>query len=202
MDAKITVSKHGLRKDILMKLSCLAYDQILGFSRAVMDRIVSCPAYIKASHISVFVSLPSELQTDMLIERAFADQKLVSIPMVTGPREMSMIPLENYEDLSSLECSSLGIRQPRADSQSMEDHPLDLLIVPGLAFSPTGGRLGRGRGYYDKFSSKLTDSQKAPFILMGVCLDEQLLSHIPTEEHDYRMHYVVTPSHFYMCIEQ
>ena len=202
MDAKIAVSKECLRKDILMKLSCLAYDHILGFSRAVMERIVSCPAYIKASHISVFISLPSELQTDMLIQRVFADQRCISIPRVTGPHEMSMVPLKNYEDLSSLECSPLGILEPRVDRQSMEDIPIDLIIVPGLAFSPTGGRLGRGRGYYDKFFAKLTDSQKAPFILMGICLDEQVLSDIPMEEHDYRMHYVVTASHFYMCIEQ
>ena len=204
MDEKIKASKRSLRKDILMKLSGLTYDQILGSSRAVVDRIVSCPAYIKASHVSIFVSLPTELQTDMLIKRAFVDQKIVSIPMVTGSSDIFMIRLKGYEDVAGLEPSYLGIRQPKVGFRTMEDFtiPIDLIIVPGLAFSPTGERLGRGRGCYDKFFSRLADSRKTPSILMGVCSDEQILPHIPVEEHDYRMHYVVAPSHFYMCIEQ
>ena len=208
MDNKIKVKKCHIRHDIHTKLSGITCDDIQDSSKAVTNRVVSCPVYTKASHLSVFVSLSGELQTDMLVKRSFLDCKLVSVPMVVGVTDMLMIPLDNFEGLSTLKSSYFGVRQPMVDYLGMEnpDVRIDLVIVPGLAFSPAGGRLGRGKGYYDRFLARLTDSRKgcglSPPILMGICLDEQVLPSVPMEEHDYRMHYVVTPSHFYMCIEQ
>ena len=65
---------------------------------------------------------------------------------------------------------------------------IDVIIVPGRAFSPDGVRLGRGRGYYDRYLSR--EGFRA--LKIGVCFAEQLVGDIPSEEHDIRMDRIVS----------
>ena len=72
---------------------------------------------------------------------------------------------------------------------------IDLVLVPGLAFSRKGARLGQGRGYYDRFLNQL-DGAKT----LGVGFDWQLLEHIPEESHDRRLLGVLTESQLFWPI--
>jgi len=72
-------------------------------------------------------------------------------------------------------------------------HIPDIIIIPGLAFDKMGRRLGRGQGYYDRYLSGLDHKGLHP-ILVGLCLDEQLVEIVPTEKHDVVMNYICTPS--------
>ena len=69
----------------------------------------------------------------------------------------------------------------------------DLILVPGLAFDKSGARLGRGRGFYDRFLAGITGFR------VGVCFDWQLVESVPVEAHDIRMDAVVTPSQIIVC---
>jgi 5-formyltetrahydrofolate cyclo-ligase len=62
----------------------------------------------------------------------------------------------------------------------------DFVLVPGVGFNPNGYRLGRGKGYYDKFLSKYSN-----LFTVGVCFREQFYLDIPTEPHDIPMHKVI-----------
>ena len=78
------------------------------------------------------------------------------------------------------------------------DVPLDLILVPGVAFDRSGNRCGRGRGFYDRFLAKLqqkTESGTIPRMptLAGLCLQEQLVEQVPTDENDFVLDYVVCP---------
>ncbi len=64
----------------------------------------------------------------------------------------------------------------------------DLVIVPGLAFTADGGRLGQGGGWYDRFLSRI----RPDCTTVGVCFVEQLLDALPTEPHDIAVDHVVT----------
>jgi 5-formyltetrahydrofolate cyclo-ligase len=69
----------------------------------------------------------------------------------------------------------------------------DFIVVPGLAFDPSGGRLGRGAGYYDRLLTKFQG------VRIGVCFTELLVERVPCEDHDIRMDFVVTPEGIISC---
>ena len=81
-----------------------------------------------------------------------------------------------------------GVLEPASDAPESPGN-WDLILVPGMAFDRRGGRLGRGRGYYDRFLSIHRD-----ILRVGICFDEQLVSSVPSEDHDIRMHALITPS--------
>ncbi len=83
------------------------------------------------------------------------------------------------------------------------DFPL-LVIVPGLAFDKNGHRLGRGKGYYDRFLSKIrtfSENNAQNIMIMGLCLEEQLVDHVPTEEFDEKVDALCTGKSILKCIE-
>lgn len=72
--------------------------------------------------------------------------------------------------------------------------PTDLILVPGLAFDIQGNRLGRGKGYYDRFLPQCTEA-----IFCGICCDLQLTDHVPTEAHDATMDFIITDKEIIPC---
>lgn len=81
---------------------------------------------------------------------------------------------------------SFGIMEPQADAFT-DYEQIDLILVPGMAFDRHGHRLGRGKGYYDRFLSQAKDCYK-----IGVCFPFQLVDEVPTDEHDVRMDEIIT----------
>ncbi len=81
-----------------------------------------------------------------------------------------------------------NISEPPASSPNVKASEIDLALIPGRAFSRTGARLGRGKGYYDRFLNEYTG------ITVGLCYQEQLFASIPVEEHDKFIDYIITPS--------
>jgi len=88
-----------------------------------------------------------------------------------------------FPELVEEKVVGLAIRVPAVDAQIAVP---EILIIPGLAFSLNGERLGRGRGYYDRYLEHFTG------VRIGVCFEEQLLAKIPCEDHDAKMHLIVT----------
>ena len=81
----------------------------------------------------------------------------------------------------------LGVDNSVTEPESVGNNvPFDFILVPGVGFNPNGYRLGRGKGYYDKFLSKYSN-----LFTVGVCFREQFYLDIPTEPHDIPMHKVI-----------
>lgn len=95
-----------------------------------------------------------------------------------------------YDAKSStcLEKGSFGILEPCTSGAGYLADEADLVIVPGVAFDMRGHRLGFGKGFYDRCLASLSEKT----VLAGLCHDFQLLDHLPSEEHDIRMHYIIT----------
>ena len=89
-----------------------------------------------------------------------------------------------------------GIREPITGLSKYEDSAKTLVIVPGLAFTRTGQRLGRGKGFYDRFLAQLNPQQ---FVFMGVCYQCQILEQIPTEETDIQLDFLLTSEELVSC---
>jgi 5-formyltetrahydrofolate cyclo-ligase len=82
--------------------------------------------------------------------------------------------------------------QPRADLLPLAPAQLDVVLVPGVAFDATGGRLGRGGGFYDRFLTQIRD--QLGVTIAGVCFDEQIVDSVPMHAHDVRVGMILTPT--------
>ena len=109
-----------------------------------------------------------------MLERALRDGKRVAVPKVYGD-EMRFIYME---DLSLVEKSDMGIPEPVADGP-IGDDPTALVLMPGLAFTANGDRMGYGGGYYDKF---LAAESGHPTV--ALCYAFQMVEELPTQDHD------------------
>ncbi len=131
-----------------------------------------------AKTVLLFHSLCDEVATHDFL-REVAKTKRVFLPVVRG-EELFMAEFLVDEHLQT---GSFGIKEPQ---KSFYDGAVDVAVVPGVAFSADGHRLGRGRGYYDRFLSQ------NHCYCIGLCFSFQRLSEIPHEEHDVLMNEVIS----------
>lgn len=102
--------------------------------------------------------------------------------------EMVFIPAEDESDFIP---GAFGIRQPSGRIRPVAGDQIDIMLMPGLAFDFRGGRLGRGKGYYDRYISRI-EPKKRPMAI-GTAHDFQLLDFVPTDADDISADYVFTP---------
>jgi len=116
-----------------------------------------------------------------------ADGKVFAYPRVTGDR----LDLFRVTSLYELQPGAWGIREPAADpANALAPESIDLIVVPGVAFTRHGARLGRGGGFYDRLLSWLPPHT----CKMGVCFDFQLLPELPMDPHDMHVDCIATES--------
>jgi 5-formyltetrahydrofolate cyclo-ligase len=140
-----------------------------------------------AQSILFFAPLPEELDVWPLLTEALAAGKRVALPrfVAAAPGYEAWQVLDPATDL---ELGQFGIREPRGRCARFPSDRLDLILVPGVAFDLQGGRLGRGKGYYDQLLGGLRG------IKCGVAFDEQVLDEIPMAPHDMRLGCILTPT--------
>lgn len=177
-----SITKTMLRRKVRAMKSTYSAAQLAYMSQQVADRLVATDIWQQSCNVLLYASLPDEVCTDWLIQQAIGMNKQVFLPVVVGDN----LELHHYDNNTLLYNGAYNISEPmgqRLDNLSI----IDLAIVPGMAFTADGCRLGRGKGYYDRLLPQLTKAQR-----LGICFPFQLLPYIPTEQHDIRMNSVVT----------
>lgn len=134
----------------------------------------------------VFLSLPSEPDTTPIVLRAWQDGKRVLAPKVSW-NQRRMLPMEIRSLTDDLVTSTMGIREP-ISGVPFPISLLELVIVPGLGFDEYGNRLGRGRGFYDRFLAHPEFAGTA----CGLALEEQVVPTIPAGPLDRPIDMLVT----------
>ena len=149
-----------------------------------MPQVAAHPRFVSARSVSIFISLPLELQTRELFERAFAASKRVFVPCVLNEHDMVMLECLSLAEMDTFPRSSFGVPEPPPDS-GVPQFDLDLIVMPGLAFDSRSHRLGQGRGYYDRFVAKCRQHSQ-PFLL-GVGLAPQMVPSVPCADSDVQL---------------
>ncbi|KAF6208652.1 hypothetical protein GE061_017110 [Apolygus lucorum] len=188
-------SKKLLRrrlKDVLNAMSQETRDQQ---SSLITEKILANPIYNKSRRVGIYLNMPEEVNTDALVRDVLTSGKECFIPRCTK-LVMTMEKLHSIEDYENLAPNSWGIKEPLQEElreSSALNGGLDLVIVPGLGFTNTGQRIGRGKGYYDKFLSEMKLLREGScFTTIGVAFKEQIVDEIPTSEHDFRLDFVIS----------
>ena len=139
--------KAELRKKILQEMKTLSQEQKQAMDRDLTERFLQHPFYQEAKVIATYLSFPHEFQTQELIEQALKDDKKVLIPKTYPKGRMDFVVYHPQQ----LVKTSFGLLEPQGDLEVVEPSQIDLIHVPGLAFTTEGYRIGYGGGYYDRY---------------------------------------------------
>lgn len=142
-------AKKELRQRLRKILADIPPEEVETRSLRACHRLFEQPEYVKAEVIMVYLSLPTEIDTSPIVLRAWQDRKRVLAPKVSWSQRR-MMPVEIRSLTEDLAISHMGIREP-VSGIPFPISMMDLVIVPGLGYDEYGHRLGRGRGFYDRF---------------------------------------------------
>lgn len=162
-------------------------------SSAIAAKIMAMPQIETANVICCYVSFRSEVETHKLIQRLLELNKSVVVPWCQGDE----LRLTRIESINELAPRTLGLLEPaqsirKEASRQFAPVDIEVFLVPGLAFTPAGDRLGYGRGYYDRTLARSPHSLK-----IGLALDIQVVEAISVDRFDIRLNIVVTESRFF-----
>lgn len=154
-------------------------------SKLIINKIKDIEEYQKAKIIALYKSLPSEVNTDELIEYSIKIGKIIALPKVID-NVLKFYKIDLDEKLIK---SSFGVYEPKGDSSKYIDlQNIDLVIVPGICFDKEKNRLGFGKGYYDRFL------ENSNLNTIGICFSEQILINdsLPTNNNDIKVKKIIT----------
>lgn len=177
-----------MRAAMRRALEALTENEIDAHSAAAQKHLFDSTLWRDAGGILAFASLPREVRTDRILTAAREAGKRVALPRVDGDY---LVFHELLDDPPRLVRHVWGMYEPATDTPvadllDPEAWPNPLVLVPGLAFDGRGHRLGRGRGFYDRFLATMTAAT------VGVCFECQVVPHVPAQEWDARVAYLLT----------
>lgn len=176
------MTKSEVRQEIKRRKAACSLEERAALSSAVISLLSETPQWQQAHTVLLYHALPDEVETRELIQQALSSGKVVLLPVVVGDDlELRRLPTPN-----AVHEGAFHILEP--DGTAFTDYAaIDLAIIPGVAFTYDGHRLGRGRGYYDRLLSRLTNVYK-----LGICWPFQLVDTLPTEPHDISLDAIIT----------
>jgi 5-formyltetrahydrofolate cyclo-ligase len=179
------MNKKEYRSILIEELKKLSKPQYEQFSYELSHKLFADPIWLESTTIGITVSRYPEVDTFQIIRKAWEQQKRVVVPKChPKDRTLSFHVLNQFTQLESV---YYGLLEPiETNTLKVESEDIDLLIVPGLAYSMNGYRLGFGGGYYDRF---LTGYQGNT---ISLAFPQQIVDELPIESHDIPVNKIIT----------
>lgn len=169
--------KNKLRKYIKAKLAKLSLPQYEDMSYKVAQRLFQDEDWIKASTVAITISKAPEVDTFQIIRKGWEQGKRIVVPKCE-PKSRGL-DFRELKRFSQLESVYYGLFEPIvSDTMAVITDEIDLVVVPGLAFTQNGYRLGFGGGYYDRFLANYQGNT------ISLAFEDQIVEEIPVESHD------------------
>jgi len=166
-------------------------------SQKALIELYNFDLFKKASCVLSFVSYGTEIKTNQLLDIILNENKMLCLPR-TENEKMEFYYINSDEDFSEqTEIGEYGITVPKSNQDKLDLNSIPdktLIIIPGLAFDERGNRLGKGKGYYDKFLAELLSTSEKEKILgiVGYCYDFQIIDKVITEPNDIPVDYIIS----------
>lgn len=167
-------SKQELRQAVLAKLRKMSPEQVAEYS-ARLRRLLSPLLQGQMQHIALYAPLPHEVNLLPLLEEY--PQHRYYFPRCLPGRRLSFHRVQHAEQ--DFIPGAMGIPAPAEHLPGIQAQELQLIIVPGVAFTRTGKRLGYGGGFYDRYLPQCTQAR-----IVALAMPEQMVPELPTETHD------------------
>jgi len=175
--------KTCLRKALLEKIKNIPLRSRRAKSRRIFLKLSQDPVFRKSEHVAFYYEVAPEVETKPFLKKILKDKKIY-LPRIGPKKSLALCRVRSIP--GDLKKGAYNVMEPRAFCEKRAASQMDLIIVPGVAFDKTGGRLGRGGGYYDRLLRK---AKKV--LTSGVCFREQIVKKVPMQAHDVRVDRVI-----------
>lgn len=184
------MQKTTLRQTLRQQRSRLTPAVVTSGSQQIRQHLAQLPIVNQATRIFTYLSFNNEVDTFPFIQEHFRSKTFYAPYIVDEDRQLMQPAL--ITSLDDLAKKSFGILTP-ASKTFIDIQQIELTLVPGVAFDRQGGRLGMGKGYYDRLLAGYRGT------LIGLAYDFQLIDEVPVNEHDIRMDYIITEKTLIHC---
>jgi len=181
---RLAKKKASIREICSQRRRIMSKSDVEAASELIIKQLENMQEFQDADVIMLYYPIHNEVDVRSLLNK-YMDTKTILLPVV----HRASIEMRPYTGKENLHRGKFGIPEPK--DGSFRGKP-DLIIVPGVAFDKNCNRLGRGKGFYDRFLKRFNHTTS-----IGVAYDRQIVDNIPTDSHDHQLDYVVTPSEIY-----
>lgn len=179
----LSLPKQQLRQAIRQRKQQYSAEQREAWSKEIEQELLSHPRLQAARVVMLYYALPDEVDTRHLVDTLLKEGKTVILPKCVDKKHIEPRQYTGPDDLAEGIYDLLEpVGKPYRDLDSIE-----LIIVPGMSFDSKGHRLGRGRGYYDRFLVQVPQAYK-----IGVCFDFQRVEQVPVDDNDRVMDEIIS----------
>ncbi|KIQ87959.1 MULTISPECIES: 5-formyltetrahydrofolate cyclo-ligase [Bacillus] len=177
--------KVRLRKQIIEHMNSLSEEQYTTLSEQIAFSLYAQKEWIEAKTIGITLSMENEVNTYPIIEKAWEEGKKVVVPKCNkGTRTMSFRKISDFDQLETV---YMNLREPIPGlTEEVNVDEIDLQIVPGVAYTERGERIGYGGGYYDRYLVHYKGKT------LSLAYDFQMVKHIPVEPFDKNIEKIIT----------
>ena len=172
--------KQALRKTLLERRDALSFDFVGVCEKQIQKNLLKIPEYRDASSIGCYYAVGSEAPTQQIILYIRSSGRLVCLPRVRN----ESLEFAAVSEPSDLVKGELGILEPTLECKTC-DKP-DVILVPTVGVARNGARLGRGRGFYDRYLANYDG------VSIGLAFSVQVVNRVPEENHDVPLSWIVT----------
>jgi 5-formyltetrahydrofolate cyclo-ligase len=199
MPASQHLTKSGIRKQVLALREQLAPDTRAAYSAAISARIGDLDIYRQAGTILGYMNFGAEFASELWVQQVLEDRKKLALPRVN--HHTNQLDLYWVEDLENQLAAGLwGIREPIVERCERLNtlNEVEFALLPGVAFTRNGERLGYGGGFYDKLLGRMTHQP----VLAAAAFALQIVEHIPQENTDMKVDWIITEQETIVCSVQ
>lgn len=188
----IAESKRELRRLCREKRDKISLPEWKASGEKMTEILLKTELWHDCDTVFSFVSMPNEPTTALILQAALAQGKRLLVPRIVGNGVMQAVEIH---DLNELVPSTMGIYEPLNFCTAVDFSEISLAVIPCLCASPDGARLGKGGGYYDRFSADFSGKS------VMFCAENFLMQNneIPTEPHDKKTDYIITENKIIKC---
>ena len=184
----IKEKKREIREDMAKKLKTFSAGELIEKTRGIEERLFEFANFLESKVVLLYMHTNGEVVTNDIIKRCFESNKIVVLPAFdTAKHTMKPMRIDNLD--SDLKPGPRGVPEP--DPKCCKIVPIDCIdiaIIPGVAFDEKGGRIGSGRGCYDRLIPKLAITTRK----VALALESQIIQQAPAESHDKHVDIVIT----------
>ncbi len=181
---RLAKKKADIREICSQRRRIMSKNDVQAASELIIEQLENMPEFQDAQVIMLYYPIHNEVDVRPLLNK-YMESKTILLPVV----HRASIEMRPYTGKDNLHKGKFGIPEPK--SGTFKGKP-DLIIVPGVAFDKECNRLGRGKGFYDRFLKRFSSTTA-----IGVAYDRQIVDSIPTDSHDHKLDHVVTPTQIY-----
>mgnify|MGYP001580089024 CR=1 FL=1 len=189
-------SKQSIRKHIKQLREQLSDTERAAYNEAITARLMLLPEYLQADAVLGYMNFGAEFASELWVMQALSEGKRVALPRVN--HHTNHLDLYWVEDMEGQLSQGLwGIREPVVErcERLTGLNEVEFALLPGVAFTRVGARLGYGGGFYDK----LLDNGEVRPVLAAAAYSLQLVEHIPQEATDVKIEWIITEQETVSC---